>query len=53
MVVRRFSVEVPFTVSLIRPLHRPRSALVDAFVAHLQQSLPQILTPLASVLQRA
>ncbi|STV52072.1 transcriptional activator protein LysR [Klebsiella pneumoniae] len=35
------------------PLHRPRSALVDAFVAHLQQSLPQILTPLASVLQRA
>lgn len=53
VVVRRFSVEVPFTVSLIRPLHRPRSALVDAFVAHLQQSLPQILTPLASVLQRA
>ncbi|EJK17460.1 DNA-binding transcriptional regulator LysR [Klebsiella pneumoniae subsp. pneumoniae KPNIH21] len=27
--------------------------MVDAFVAHLQQSLPQILTPLASVLQRA
>ena len=53
VVVRRFSVEVPFTVSLIRPLHRPRSALVDAFVAPLQQSLPQILTPLASVLQRA
>ena len=53
VVVRRFSVEVPFTVSLIRPLHRPRSALVDAFVAHLQESLPQILTPLASVLQRA
>ena len=53
VVVRRFSVEVPFTVSLIRPLHRPRSALVDAFVAHLQQRLPQILTPLASVLQRA
>ena len=53
VVVRRFSVEVPFTVSLIRPLHRPRSALVDAFVTHLQQSLPQILTPLASVLQRA
>ena len=53
VVVRRFSVEVPFTVSLIRPLHRPRSALVDAFVTHLQQSLPQILTPLASILQRA
>ena len=29
------------------------AALVDAFVTHLQQSLPQILTPLASVLQRA
>ena len=53
VVVRRFSVEVPFTVSLIRPLHRPRSALVDAFVTHLQQSLPQILAPLASVMQRA
>ncbi|MCP6600563.1 LysR family transcriptional regulator, partial [Klebsiella pneumoniae] len=29
VVVRRFSVEGPFTVTLIRPLHRPRSALVD------------------------
>jgi hypothetical protein len=29
VVVRRFSVEVPFTVSLIRPLHRPGSALVE------------------------
>lgn len=28
--VRRFSVEV-FTVSLIRPLHRPGSALVETF----------------------
>ncbi|MTD37155.1 LysR family transcriptional regulator [Erwinia sp. CPCC 100877] len=35
VVVRPFSVEVPFTVSLIRPLHRPASALVDAFCAHL------------------
>ncbi|MZD37643.1 hypothetical protein DCJ57_25880, partial [Salmonella enterica subsp. enterica serovar 4,12:i:-] len=26
IVVRRFSVAVPFTVSLIRPLHRPASA---------------------------
>lgn len=33
--VRRFSIDVPFTVSLIRPLHRPASALVDAFTTHM------------------
>lgn len=37
LVVRRFSEAVPFTVSLIRPLHRPTSALVSAFSEHLQQ----------------
>jgi len=36
VVMRRFSVAVPFTVSLVRPLHRPASALVAAFVDHLQ-----------------
>ncbi|BEO63003.1 LysR family transcriptional regulator [Serratia marcescens] len=35
--VRPFSIEVPFTVSLIRPLHRPSSALVTAFIDHLHQ----------------
>ncbi|QKJ88519.1 Transcriptional regulator [Paramixta manurensis] len=35
--IRRFSVAVPFTVSLIRPRHRPASALVEAFSRHLQQ----------------
>ncbi|EOC1265074.1 LysR family transcriptional regulator [Cronobacter malonaticus] len=39
IVVRRFSVAVPFTVSLIRPLHRPASALVEAFSQHLQQQM--------------
>lgn len=39
VVVRPFSVAVPFTVSLIRPLHRPASALVDAFVEHLSQNM--------------
>lgn len=39
--IRRFSVEVPFTVSLIRPLHRPASALVDAFSQHLQHHAAQ------------
>ena len=37
--IRRFSIEVPFTVSLIRPRHRPSSALVDAFILHLQQHI--------------
>ena len=40
VVVRRFSVEVPFTVSLVRPLHRPGSALVDAFSTHLLNEMP-------------
>ncbi|MFC0141706.1 LysR family transcriptional regulator [Erwinia mallotivora] len=35
--IRRFSAEIPFTVSLIRPLHRPSSALAEAFTIHLQQ----------------
>ncbi|WPD74884.1 LysR family transcriptional regulator [Dickeya fangzhongdai] len=33
--VRRFSIEVPFTVSLIRPLHRPASSLVEQFTEQL------------------
>ncbi|WP_300000367.1 LysR family transcriptional regulator [uncultured Cedecea sp.] len=37
LVVKRFSESVPFTVSLIRPLHRPASALVNAFSEHLQK----------------
>ena len=41
VVMRRFSVAVPFTVSLIRPLHRPASALVNAFSQHLQQAAAQ------------
>ena len=51
--VRRFSVDVPFTVSLIRPLHRPGSALVETFVQHLQGSLQRIQGPLDAVLKRA
>lgn len=44
--IRRFSVEVPFTVSLVRPLHRPASALVDALVADVQSHLHAITEPL-------
>lgn len=50
VVVRPFSIAVPFTVSLIRPLHRPASALVDAFSAHLQQAVSRIIVPLEAVL---
>ncbi len=39
VVMRKFSVAVPFTVSLVRPLHRPASALVTAFVYHLQSQV--------------
>jgi DNA-binding transcriptional LysR family regulator len=48
--IRRFSISVPFTVSLIRPLHRPASALVDAFSAHLQQGLSTLVDPLERLL---
>lgn len=50
VVLRRFSVAVPFTVSLIRPRHRPSSALVETFSAHLQQHMPIFNQRLAAVL---
>lgn len=37
IVVRAFSESVPFTVSLIRPLHRPASPLVSTFIEHCHQ----------------
>ncbi|MEA1064106.1 LysR family transcriptional regulator [Erwinia sp. HR93] len=50
--VRRFTLDVPFTVSLIRPSHRPASMIVDAFCDHLhrgmsgfERSLDALLTP--------
>jgi DNA-binding transcriptional LysR family regulator len=48
--VRRFSIDVPFTISLVRPLHRPASALVDTFAEHLQAAMPRITAPLAAML---
>lgn len=45
--LRPFSIEVPFTVSLIRPLHRPSSALVTIFVQHLQQQAEKLLARMA------
>ena len=43
VVIRRFSVSVPFSVNLVHPLHRPSSALVDAFSSHLIHQLPDII----------
>lgn len=50
VVIRRFSKDVPFTVSLIRPLHRPGSALVEAFTQHMQANLGVITDTLNKVL---
>lgn len=48
--VRPFSVEIPFTVSLIRPLHRPSSTLVTAFVQHLQLQAEKLIDRLAAII---
>ncbi|MBG6242395.1 MAG: LysR family transcriptional regulator [Candidatus Symbiopectobacterium sp. Dall1.0] len=52
VVVRPFSIAVPFTVSLIRPLHRPASALVDTVIAHLTRYTAGIAEQLEVVLVR-
>ncbi|AFJ45912.1 LysR family transcriptional regulator [Shimwellia blattae] len=44
--VRPLSITIPFTVSLIRPRHRPASALVDTFTEHLRQQMPGITAAL-------
>ncbi|CPR17189.1 LysR family transcriptional regulator [Brenneria goodwinii] len=51
VVVRPFSIDVPFTVSIIRPLHRPASALVDTVIAQLQQYAQNIPARLQQILQ--
>ena len=47
--IRPFSRRIPFTVSLIRPQHRPHSALTDIFVTHLRQHMKIINTQLQQV----
>ncbi|WP_409308026.1 LysR family transcriptional regulator [Pectobacterium sp. B1J-3] len=49
--VRPFSIDVPFTVSLIRPLHRPASALVDIVAEQLSQYAAEIPARLQQILQ--
>lgn len=53
VVVRRFSLDVPFTVSLVRPQHRPASALADAFSEHLLAGVPHFTQRLCQVLDQA
>lgn len=48
--IRPFSVAVPFTVSLIQPLHRPSSALVSAFIEHLQRTVQDFPAQLAQAI---
>ncbi|MEX9252493.1 LysR family transcriptional regulator [Pseudenterobacter timonensis] len=52
IVIRPFSVSVPFTVSLVRPRHRPSSSLVEAFTAHLTAQARQVVQRLPDLLQR-
>ncbi len=51
VVMRRFSISVPFTVSLIRPMHRPASALTGAFISHLQQQAGRFVRQIEHQLQ--
>ncbi|MDJ0087970.1 LysR family transcriptional regulator [Pantoea allii] len=50
VVMRPFSVAVPFTISLVRPQHRPASALVEAFASHLQQQVARFPEQIANKL---
>ncbi|CAK9884322.1 MAG: Octopine catabolism/uptake operon regulatory protein OccR [Candidatus Erwinia impunctatus] len=50
VVVRRFSVDVPFTVTMIKPCHRPVSALADAFITHVQKQSTLFDSRLAAAL---
>lgn len=50
--LRRFSARIPFTVSMVRPEHRPSSALVDAFAATLQRHCQTLSAALAKALRR-
>ncbi|MEC5321072.1 LysR family transcriptional regulator [Brenneria populi subsp. brevivirga] len=52
VVVRPFSIDVPFTVSLIRPLHRPASALVDTVIGQLGAYAAEVPARLARVLRQ-
>lgn len=48
LVVRRFSVSVPFRIQVLRPLHRPTQALAEDFIAAVREVLIEVAQPPAS-----
>ncbi|MEI9535245.1 LysR family transcriptional regulator [Moellerella wisconsensis] len=50
LVIRPFSYEIPFTVSLITPLHRPSYEIISAFHDCLNKTLQQLGTQLKQAL---
>ncbi|BBU97341.1 LysR family transcriptional regulator [Providencia rettgeri] len=50
LALRPLSFSIPFTVSLIRPIHRPSSQLTNIFTQHLEDNFNQIKTQLTSAL---
>jgi len=50
LVIRPLSFSIPFTVSLIKPIHRPTSELSNIFANHLKTTFSKIETDLASAL---
>ncbi|MDB9565459.1 LysR family transcriptional regulator [Providencia rettgeri] len=50
LALRPLSFSIPFTVSLIRPIHRPSSQLTNIFTQHLVDNFNQIKTQLTSAL---
>ncbi|EKT59394.1 LysR family transcriptional regulator [Providencia sneebia] len=50
LVIRPLSFSIPFTVSLIKPIHRPSSQLSEIFIQYLQQSFKRIEHNLTSAL---
>lgn len=50
VVLKTFSHQVPFTVSLIRPLHRPPSALLSHFIDYLHDIAAAVPTRLADAM---
>lgn len=48
--IRRFTVSIPFTVSVVRPEHRPSSLLAEHFVDALQQQATELTSRLATAM---
>ncbi|MDX7999192.1 LysR family transcriptional regulator [Xenorhabdus sp. Reich] len=49
--LRPFSIDIPFTVSLIKPIHRPSSEPVETFITHLKQQAALFPAKLAAAFQ--